>query len=178
MHRLFVALRPPRPVRAALLNLMGGVENARWQDDAQLHLTLRYIGEVPPTLADDVAEELERVAMQPFPLTLQGVAHFERKGMPHSLWAGVAPSEPLKVLQGRAERACRRAGRAAEGRKFTPHVTLARLNRSAGAIGGWLRAHGAFTSERWLADHMILYESHLTPHGSDYQPVVRYPLRG
>ena len=178
MHRLFVALRPPAPIRAALLDMMGGVENARWQDEAQLHLTLRYIGEVPPALANDVAEELGRVAVQPFPLTMRGVGHFERKGVPHSLWAGIAPSEPLKVLQGRVERACRRAGCAPESRKFAPHITLARLNRSAGPVGGWLQAYGGHAGEPWLADHMILYESHLSPHGSDYQPVVRFPLRG
>lgn len=178
MHRLFVALRPPAPVRAALLDFMNGVENARWQDEAQLHLTLRYIGEVPAARAEEVAEEVGRVEMQPFPLILRGVGHFERKGAPHALWAGVAPSEQLKVLHSRVERACRSAGIAAEGRKFAPHVTLARLNRSAGPVGGWLQRHGAFASQEWLADHMILYESHLSPKGAEYTPVIRYPLNG
>lgn len=176
--RLFVALRPPAPVRAALIDLMSGVENARWQDETQLHLTLRFIGEVPPCEAEDVAAELGRVEMQPFSLTLRGVGHFERKGAQHALWAGVADAGRLAVLHGRVESACRRAGCAPESRRFTPHVTLARLNRSAGPIGGWLAAHGAFASITWLVDHMLLYESQLTASGALYDPVFRYPLRG
>lgn len=178
MHRLFVALRPPAPVRDQLLGLAGGVDGARWQDEDQLHLTLRFAGTLPPGQADDLAEALGQVAATPFPLQLAGVGHFERNGRPHSLWAGVAASDPLAVLHGRVERACRRAGLPSEGHRFAPHVTVARLGRSAGPVGGWLQAHGAWRSEEWLADHMILYESHLTPLGAEYQPVVRYSLRG
>nr|WP_277754198.1 RNA 2',3'-cyclic phosphodiesterase [Porphyrobacter sp. GA68] len=175
---MFVALRPPAPVRAELMNLMGGVENARWQDETQLHLTLRFIGEVPPLQAQEIAAELGRVAMQPFSLGLRGVGHFERKGAAHTLWAGVADSPALGVLHGRVERACRRTGHPVETRRFAPHVTLARLNRSAGSIAGWLAAHGDFASIPWPVDHMILYESQLTASGACYDPVVRYPLRG
>lgn len=177
MHRLFIGLRPPLAIREQLLALMDNVENARWQDDDQLHLTLRFAGELEARQADDLAHELERVEMAPFPLTSRGVGHFERKGMPSILWAGVAPSEPLAILHRRVERACRRAGLEPEGRKFAPHITLARLNRSAGPIGGWLARHGTFATEEWTVEHMTLFESHLTPLGSEYQSVVRYPLR-
>lgn len=177
MHRLFVGLRPPSAIREQLLELTKGVENACWQDDDQLHLTLRFAGEMEARQADDLAEVLERVAMAPFPLTLRGVGHFERKGVPSILWTGVFPSEPLAILQGRVEQACRRAGLEPERRKFAPHITLARLNRSAGPIGGWLAQHGTFASEEWMVEHMTLFESHLTPPGSEYEPVVHYPLR-
>lgn len=178
MHRLFVGLRPPERLRDLLLDLEDGVDGARWQDDDQLHLTLRFVGEVDSRRADDLADELERVRCAPFPLRVRGVGHFERKGSPSILWAGVAPSGPLAVLQGRVEQACRRAGAPPESRKFAPHVTLARLNRSAGAIGGWLQRHGTFAApEPWPVEQMILYQSHLTPHGSEYTPVVFYPLR-
>lgn len=157
---------------------MGGVEGARWQDDDQLHLTLGFIGEVGSRQADDLAEALERVRGMPFPLALRGVGHFERKGAPSILWAGAAPSEPLAQLQGRVEQACRRAGIPPEGRRFAPHVTLARLNRSAGPIGGWLARHGTFAApEPWPVERMTLYESRLTPHGSEYIPAVSFPLR-
>lgn len=156
---------------------MAGVENARWQDDDQLHLTLRFAGEVEARQAEELAEELERVVMAPFTMTLRGVGHFERKGAPHILWAGIERSEPLAILHGRVEQACRRAGLQPESRKFAPHVTLARLNRSAGPIGGWLAQHGTFASDPWTVEDMALLESHLTPLGSEYQPVVRYPLR-
>lgn len=178
MHRLFVGLRPPAANRAELLALAGGVEGARWQVEEQLHLTLCFAGEVPADLAEDAATQLGRVRMAPFPLALRGVGHFERKGMPGTLWAGIAPSDPLRMLQGQVERACRRAGLEPERRKFHPHITLARLSRVAGPIGSWLAAHGAFRGGEWLVDHMILYESHLAPSGSEYEPVVRYALRG
>lgn len=177
MHRLFVGLRPPPAIRAQLLTLTDGVENARWQDDDQLHLTLRFVGEVEARQGDDLAEALEWVRIAPFTLVLRGVGHFERRGAPSILWAGVAPSEPLAILHGRVERACRRAGLEPEGRKFAPHVTLARLNRSARPIGGWLANGGTFASDAWPVEHMALFESHLTPLGSEYEPVVRYPLR-
>lgn len=177
MHRLFIGLRPPPAIREQLLVLTDGVENARWQDDDQLHLTLRFAGELEARQADDLADELARVPMHPFPLTLRGVGHFERKGVSHILWAGVDRSEPLAILHGRVEQACRRAGLEPEGRKFAPHITLARLNRFAGPVGGWLAQHGTFATEEWTVEHMTLFESHLTPLGSEYQPVVRYALR-
>lgn len=177
MHRLFIGLRPPSSIREQLLDLTDGVENARWQDDDQLHLTLRFVGELEARQADDLAQELERIRMIPFPLTLRGVGHFARKGTPSILWAGVAPSEPLAILQGRVEQACRRARLDPEKRKFAPHVTLARLKRSAGPIGAWLAGHGTFASDAWTVEHMTLFESQLTPLGSEYQPVVSYRLR-
>jgi len=61
MHRLFVAIRPPQPIRQALLSLMGSVANARWQNDEQLHLTLRFIGEVDRHQAEDIAAILGSV---------------------------------------------------------------------------------------------------------------------
>jgi 2'-5' RNA ligase len=177
MHRLFVGLRPPSAIREQLLDLTDGVENARWQDDDQLHLTLRFVGELEARQADDLAQELERVTMMPFPLALRGVGHFERKGAPSILWVGVAPSEPVAVLQGRVEQACRRAGLEPERRKFAPHVTLARLNRSAGPVGAWLARHGTFASGAWTVERITLFESYLTPLGSEYQQAVSYRLR-
>ena len=178
MTRLFVALRPPAAVRGVLLDAMGGVERARWQDDEQLHLTLRFAGEIDARLADDLAATLGQVDAAPFDLRVLGVGHFERKGRPTALWAGLASSADLAVLQHKIERACQRAGLEPEHRKFTPHITLARLNNSAGAVGGWLAAHGALTAPPWRVDEFRLYESVLTPAGSAYEPVVSYRLRG
>jgi 2'-5' RNA ligase len=178
MTRLFVALRLPAPVREVLLGAMGGVERARWQDEAQLHLTLRFVGEIDAPLANDLAAALGRVDAAPFDLRIAGVGHFERKGRATALWAGVATSEPLLALQHKVERVCQRVGLEPEGRKFAPHVTLARLNTSAGPIGGWLAAHGALVAPPWRVEEFRLYESVLTPAGSAYEPVVNYRLRG
>lgn len=177
MHRLFVALRPPPPVRAALFAVMGGVERARWQSDEQLHLTLRFVGEVDGRMADDLAAALGSVTAAPFVLRVRGVGHFETKGRPNSLWAAVEPDEGLAVLERRVERACRAAGLPPETRKFVPHVTLARLGSGAVGSGAWLARNGDLTAPAWPVDEFRLYESTLGSGGADYISVARYPLR-
>lgn len=177
-HRLFVAIRPSEAVIDALTDTMDGVENARWQDETQLHLTLRYIGEVDTPLADDIADALGRVRAAPFALPIRGVGHFAHGGWPSAIWAGVATSPELAALQKKVERTLVMAGLPPETRRFTPHVTLARLNRSAGPIGPWLAAHGDLVAGPMPVDHLILYESTLSRSGSHYEPVVRYALRG
>ena len=175
-HRLFVAHRPPRAVREALLATMHSLPGARWQDDAQLHLTLRFIGNIETPQAEDLATELERVRAAPFPLAIESVGHFEKKGRPHTLWAGVTASQPLAVLQGRIERACRKAGLEPETRHFTPHITLARLNSASASPGRFIAEHGALTSEPWTLDAFDLVESHLGNEGSRYETIYRYSL--
>ncbi|HEY7807302.1 MAG TPA: RNA 2',3'-cyclic phosphodiesterase [Croceibacterium sp.] len=174
MPRLFVAIRPPEPVRAALLDAMGGVERARWQGDEQLHLTLAFVGESGGAQAEDLIEALAEVESAVFHAEVAGVGHFERKGAPTALWAGVPLTAPLAQLHRRVERACRRAGLGPEKRAYHPHITLARLPRSAGAIGGWLSTNGTLRAEPWDVTGFTLYESHLLRDGSLYRPLVEY----
>ena len=175
-HRLFAAIRPPAPVVDALLALEGGIAGARWQDESQLHLTLRFFGEVEAPQAEDIADTLAQVHTAPFALALRGVGHFEKRSRTHTLWAGLAPSEPLVALQRRVENAARRAGLPAERRKYSPHITIARLNSASGAILPFLAAHGALTGEPWPVEAFDLIESTLTPAGAEYQTVRRYRL--
>ena len=176
-HRLFIAIRPPEPVRDLLLDAMEGIEGARWIDEESLHLTLRFVGQIETPAANDLAAQLARIAGEPFPLALDGVGHFTRKGEATALWARVAPSAPLEALRQKVEGACETAGLGREIRRFTPHVTLARLNRSSGGIGPWLASFGDMRVE-WHADHFTLYESHLGHTGALYETVAAYPLRG
>ena len=178
MHRLFVALRPPPEIRDPLIDTMEGVVGARWQGDEQLHLTLRFVGEVDTQSANDLASALSLVRVAPFMLQLKGVDTFEKKGRTTALWAGVEPSEPLEILQRRVERACRAAGLPPETRKFVPHVTIARVNASTGPIAGWLAAHGRLSPPPWQVDAFLLYESRLERGGAHYEPVARFPLAG
>ena len=176
MPRLFIGLTPPRVVRDALLTATGGVEGVRWQSEAQLHLTLRFVGDVPAPEAEDLAAELGRVRAAPFTLHLAGAGHFERKGREHTLWVGIAPSPELVALHAKVERVCQHVGLEPEPRKFAPHVTLARLPASAGPIGGWLAEHGAFTAPPWPVSEFALIESTLGSGGSHYEPAVTYRL--
>jgi 2'-5' RNA ligase len=175
MHRLFVAIRPPEPIRARLLDLMGGVAGARWQDEDQLHLTLRFIGEVDGRVADDVDAALQSVIHPPFDLALAGTGAFERRGQPATLWAGVAPHEPVKTLHKKIDHALTRAGVEPERRAFHPHITLARLNRDVAPLQPFLEGH-AVTSSAFTVAEFRLYESRLTPGGAVHTLAARYPL--
>ena len=177
MHRLFVALRPPKEMRAMLLALMGGIPGARWQDDDQLHLTLGFIGEVDRHLADDVATALAAVDRPRPTIALQGAGSFDHKGQIHSLWAGVAPDEALRQLHDRINRALLSAGAAPEQRAFKPHITLARLGKGAGPVEPFLARIAGLASAPVTLDAFLLFESRLGHEGASYEAVGRYPLR-
>ena len=174
-RRLFVALRPPEDVAEALLDTMEGVPGARWQDADNLHVTLRFVGEADRHMAADLHTSLESVLFDPFPIAIEGVGHFEGNRRPRAVWARIAPNSALDELQMRIEMACRRAGLPPETRKFTPHITLARLNSGSGPIGDWLYAHGMLKLGPWQVDSFTLFESDLTPNGAIYSEVTKFP---
>lgn len=176
MHRLFVAIRPPQSVRERLLGVMGGVRGARWQADDQLHLTLRFIGEVDRRVAEDVASALQSVHHPSFEIALDRIGCFERRGQPEVLWAGVTPHDQLKTLHKKVDQACQRAGLPPEGRAYAPHITLARMKRGNGPIAGLVETSGGLSSAPFRVESVCLYESQLTPEGAVYTIVERYPL--
>ena len=176
-HRLFVGIRPPTEIRDALIDLMEGVDDVRWQDDDQLHLTLRYVGDVETHQADDLAERLGSIDFEPFDIVIASTGFFERKGHIRALWARVEQCEALIRLQRGVERACQAVGLEAEGRKFLPHITLARLNSASGPAQAFLSATSRLRLDPWTVQEFVLYESELHPEGSIYTPIVRYPAR-
>lgn len=175
-HRLFVALRPPQSIRALLRAAMHGISAARWQDDDQLHLTLRFIGEVDHHRAEDIAASLGGLHAAAITARIAGVGQFERKGWPHTVWAGVEPLAALTGLHRKIDQLLARVGVDPETRAFTPHITLARLNRSAGPVAPFLAQHSDLGSPAFDFAHVILYESEMGHGGSRYHPVARYPL--
>lgn len=174
MHRLFVALEPPVAVRDVLLAAMGGVAGARWQTDDQLHLTLRFIGEVDRHAAHDIAAALGGVHGAPFMLTLGAPGMFDRNGFADTLWVGVTPHDAVKALNQRIEQALQRVGIAPEPRAFRPHITLARMGRSAGSIDSFLARPLPLAS--FTVNDFALYESTLGGSGAHYRIVERYQL--
>lgn len=178
MIRLFVALRPPPPIRALLAATMEGVLGARWQDDDQFHLTLRFIGEVERPLAEDIAAALGQIHADAPVVALSGVGRFERRGATTALWAGVTPHDALSTLHRKVDQACIRAGLAPEHRAYLPHMTLARLARGAAGPDAerWIAAQAGLASAPFALSHLVLYESLLTRDGARYEPVVRWPL--
>ncbi len=179
MHRLFVALRPPPAVRDALLDTMDGIAEARWQDDEQLHLTLRFIGAVDRPVAEDVAAALATIHAAAPMVSLSGVGRFDRRGRPDTLWAAVTPHDALAALHRKVDQAIIRAGLQPERRAYLPHITVARLGRGASAaleVERWLARNAGLASEPFPLTHLILYESHLAHSGAHYEPIARWPL--
>jgi 2'-5' RNA ligase len=176
MHRLFVAIRPPEPIRDLLIDAMDDSADFRWQQDEQLHLTLRFIGEVERPVAEDLADALGRIRAQPFELRVTGVGRFEQRNS-GALWAGVEPKAPVAALAAKIERVCLDVGLDPERRAFHPHITLARWKgRRTREIAGFLERNGSLASEPFVVDAFKLFESRLSRHGAHYEEVATYPL--
>ncbi len=176
MHRLFVALQPPAEIRQQLLGLMGGVARAHWQTEAQLHLTLRFIGEVNRHGAEDVAAALGGIHHPRFDIQLDGVGQFDRRGRVDNLWVGVAPHAPLRTLHNKVDQALARVGIGPDKRTFLPHITIARFGREVGPLDGFVSQSGGVRSLPFPVGDFCLFESQLTQNGSVYTVVDRYAL--
>jgi RNA 2',3'-cyclic 3'-phosphodiesterase len=175
MHRLFVAIRPPEEVRDQLIDLMDDGVAVRWQSDDQIHLTLRFIGEVERPTAEDIGIALKTIRLPRFRIALAGLGRFDhhRSGV---LWAGVRPREELKALAAKVERACQSAGIEPERRAFHPHVTLARWNGGKPKLDALIERHGGLASDAWEVDRFTLYESSLGRAGAHYETIAEYRL--
>lgn len=177
MIRLFVAIELPADLRARLVGLGGGIPGARWLTAEQMHLTLRFVGEVDGALARDVEAALLQVRARPFEVTLASVGVFGHPKAPRTLVVEVARCPELARLRESVERATVEAGLEPERRKFRPHVTLARLrNPARRRLDGFLAAHGGFQGPAFTARRFALISSHLSPAGASYQVEQDYPL--
>jgi 2'-5' RNA ligase len=177
MHRLLVAIRPPEPIRDLLIDAMDDSPELGWVSDDNLHLTLRFIGEVERPLANDVADSLARIAFPEFELKISGIGRFDRRNG-GALWAGVEPRKPVAELAAKIDRACVLAGLEPERRAFHPHVTLARYRRDGRAeADAFEERHATLASTVFEVDRFILFESHLSRHGAHYEEVAAYPLK-
>jgi 2'-5' RNA ligase len=176
MHRLFVAIRPPESIRDLLIDAMDDSPELRWVAEDNLHLTLRFIGEVERPLADDIAHALGQIRFDRFALRLLGVGQFAgRTG--GALWAGVEPRDAVAALAAKVERACVLAGVPPERKAFHPHVTLARYGRSsAAAAASFTERRRSLASPPFPVDEFTFFESRLSRHGAHYEEVARYPL--
>ena len=179
MIRLFVAVDFPADVRERLAGLGGGVPGARWTEAENLHLTLRFIGEVPEDQVAEIDAALAEIRAPGFDLTLDGVGVFGSNRNARILWAGVERSEGLTHLQAKVESAVVRCDLPAEERRFSPHVTLARLRDAPKErVGRFLEERGLFRAGPMRIGHFTLYRSLLGKSGPVYQPVAEYPLEG
>jgi 2'-5' RNA ligase len=176
MHRLFVAIRPPEHVRDLLLDAIDDSADFRWQSDEQLHLTLKFIGEVERPSADDLADALAKLRSHAFEMRIAGVGRFDQTNA-GALWAGIAPKEPIAALAAKIDRACLAAGIDPERRAFHPHITLARWrgHRSHEAVA-WIERNAGLSSMPFAVKSFSLFESRLSRRGAHYEEAAAYTL--
>lgn len=173
MLRLFVGIGLPPELKLRLSLLAAGVPGAKWVDPGNYHLTLRFIGEVDEGQAADIDAALARIHAPGFDLTLAGVGHFGLR----QLFVGVDRNPALLHLQEKVDSAINRLGFVPEERRYTPHVTLARLKRpSETRLQTYLAEHGLFRAAPFAVRHFTLIASYLTKGGSIYEDQQDYRL--
>ena len=175
--RLFIAIKLPEAQRAALATLANGLPGAKWVSPENLHLTLRFLGELDGAQAADADEALAGLSMPGFELQLSGVSHFGEGRNLRALWAGIAPNDAIVRLHDKIEQVLIRAGLPPEKRKFKPHVTLARFKSNPGsALHGYLSDHALFRTPHFEVESFTLFSSFLSAGGAIYRPEAEYPL--
>jgi 2'-5' RNA ligase len=176
MPRLFTGLEIPPSVAQSLGMMRGGLPGARWIDPENYHLTLRFIGDIDDALAREIAGVLGRVHRKPFELRLDGLLSFGGR-KPRAVVATAAPVPPLMELQAEHERLLQRLGLEPEGRKYTPHVTLARLRDSSShQVADYLAARGHYSSVSFAVSRFVLFSSRASVGGGPYIVEEAYPL--
>lgn len=178
--RLFFALPLPTHIQAALSALRTDLGKARWVPAAQLHVTLRFLGEVAEDTLTRIKTELEAErSSSPWPkvrVAIRGLALFGGLRRPRVLYAGLHPAEPIAAIAASIERSVVRAGLVAESRPFVPHATLARFSRAdTDRLSAFLRERGSFETDAFTVPEAILYRSTLTPSGAVHTPLARFP---
>ncbi len=176
MPRLFTGVEIPREVADSLALLRGGLPGARWIDPENYHLTLRFIGDVDDVIAHEIGELLGRVRRRGFEIVLNGLDQFGGR-KPRAVFAAANGSSALLELQAEHERLLQRMGLPPESRKYTPHVTLARLrDASTRAVAEYLASHGYFRSPAFAIPRFVLFSSRASTGGGPYVVEAAYPL--
>ncbi|HWI41423.1 MAG TPA: RNA 2',3'-cyclic phosphodiesterase [Verrucomicrobiae bacterium] len=170
VYRLFVAIELPPDLRRSLHRVGGDLKEGRRVPEEQLHLTLRFVGEADDDGFGRLVEELAKVRGVSFPLTVQGTGCFPSPQRARVVWAGTAEQPLLACLQQEIELAVRRAGFAAEPKKFTAHLTLARLREPApSAVRSFLEGSASLALPSFTVDAFHLFSSRLSPKGATHR---------
>lgn len=175
MIRLFVGLDLPKQQRERLGILRAGMDGARWVEPENYHITLRFLGDLDEDIAEDVARALETVRGKPFEVALSGLGTFGHP--PHDLWVGVQDQSggALAALQAKVESVVVRAGLKPEGRKFTPHLTLARIKKARSHhLASFIESHIDLRVEPFEVTSFTLFQSHLSHLGAHYERVADF----
>ena len=177
MPRLFTGIEIPAAIGQQLAMLRGGLPGARWIDPENYHVTLRFLGDIDDATAHEAASALGRIRRPPFALHFEGLTSFGGR-KPRAVVAESTEPQALMELQAEQERLMQRIGLAPEGRKYTPHVTLARLRESSSRqVADYLAARGLFRTPAFPVERFVLFSSRASTGGGPYVVEAGYPLR-
>lgn len=176
MPRLFTGLEIPDDVANTLSLLRGGLVGARWITPDNYHITLRFMGDIDDEIAGDIFYSLQNTGRTPFAVTIEGLDVFGGD-KPRALVARVEQTPQLMELQAEQERLIRRMGLPAETRKFTPHVTLARLRDTTPYhVANFLGLSSHLPPMRFIVDEFVVFSSRNSVGGGPYIVEAAYPL--
>ncbi len=177
MFRLFVAIDPPVEIKQRLTEICYGVPGAKWLEPEQMHLTLKFIGEVDGAVLREAREALATIAVAPFEMSVKGVGFFPPRGDPQILWAGIDGNDRLVQMRNKIETTLERAGIDREKRKFAPHIGLANIKHTpAPKVAGYLAEFSLFRLPPFEVTEFCLYSSHLGSERAIHTVEAVYPL--
>jgi 2'-5' RNA ligase len=178
MPRLFTAIEIPEMVRMRLSLLRAPVSGAKWIEPQDMHITLRFAGDIDGRTADELVDSLGGVRADPFPVTIRGVGAFGGRD-PHVLWAGVEAGEPIEALYRANDRAARAAGLEPEGRNYKAHVTLARMRGARQSlVARFLEENATLRVEPFVATRFVLLSARPGTGGPPYVVEAAFPFEG
>ena len=176
MPRLFTAIPLPTDVRQRLVLLQSGLDNVRWVDGSDLHITLKFIGDVGPTQAGDIVEALAARPWKSPPIEVGELAQFGGKN-PRSVHATVRPNEALLNLQMAQETLMHKLGLPREQRKYSPHITLGRgRGLKPEKVARYLSNHAGLAFGAFKPDAFCLYSARDSIGGGPYHPIETFPF--
>ena len=174
--RLFLGIEVPTPIKKELHQLFFGLPGANCVNKEQLHITLRFIGEIDRHQMKDIDDSLKLITFPTFPIKLKSVGAFYNKRYPKATWVGVDGNDQLLDLQKKIERTLRQT-LTLERKKYLPHLTLARLKETSfHDIANYLELNSLFSAGPWNVDHFNLYSSMPTNQGPQYLIEESYSL--
>jgi RNA 2',3'-cyclic 3'-phosphodiesterase len=190
--RAFIAIELPEEIRQALNSVEqqiqakageAGRRAVRWVAASNIHLTLKFLGEVSASNLQALTRKIREEVQQhpPFSFTIHGLGAFPNTRRPRVLWVGVEAPAELVVMQKAIEAETRRLGYPAEERPFSPHLTLGRTSQNArpeeiALLANALSGINPGVLGQVQAEEITLYRSELRPSGAVYSVLEEFPL--
>lgn len=178
-ERVFVAIPVGTPTSTDITQIYDERPHFRWSDEENLHLTLRFVGEVDEALKEAISAKLEEIVVEPFILPVEKIGAFPTRGQPQVVYAGLGSAHTrLFQLQHRVEEALAGLGLPLELRAFSPHITLARVSRcNPMTVNDFVKRHRDFVAAPFKVERFCLYKTQMTHFGAQYTCLREYSLK-